>query len=161
VNTLLLSADWDLTLDNAGNLAVARGGYAIAQDCASAVRLWRGELWYATNLGVVYANQIFGAYPIPSASFLKAQFVGACLTVSGVVSVACFLTGPGFNRVVGGQLQITDNLGRLNVIESVSVLQKGVLPWYVTAVNISGVGINYVTNLGTIVTNAGVPVVVG
>ncbi len=130
MRTLLLSAEWDLTLDNAGNLATVDGGLAIAQDCASAVRLWRGELWYNTAAGIPFTEQIFGAYPIPSASFLKAQFVGACLTVPGVVSVACFLTGPGFRREIGGQLQITDNLGRLNVIESVSVLQKGVLPWY-------------------------------
>ena len=132
MNTLLLNSDWDLTLDNAGNIAVIGGGYAIAQDVASAVRLWRGELWYATNLGISY-EQIFGAYPIPSASFLKAQFVGAGLTVPGTVSIACFLTGPGPRREVGGQLQVTDNLGRLNVIESVSVLQKGVLPWYVNS----------------------------
>jgi hypothetical protein len=160
MKTLLLSnPGWDLALDNAGNLAIVDGGLAIAQDCASAVRLYRGELWYDILSGLPYSEQIFGAYPIPSASFLKAQFVGACLTVPGVISVACFLTGPGPKRTIGGQLQITDNLGRLSVIESVSVLQKGVLPWYVSGV--SGPGSNYVTNLGTIVTEGGVPITVG
>lgn len=138
MNTLLLSeplteepSGWDLTLDAAGNLAVAIGPYAIAQDVASAVRLFLGELWYDTTSGVPY-DQILGQRP--PLQFLKAQFVAAAMTVPGVASVLCFLTGPGRNREVGGQVQITDNTGRLTVIESTTILQPGVVPWYILSV---------------------------
>jgi hypothetical protein len=49
--TLLLDrAIWDLSLDANGNIAIATGPYAIAQDVASAVR--RGELRHNTTKGV-------------------------------------------------------------------------------------------------------------
>lgn len=132
--------DWDLTLDVSGNLAVATGHYAIAQDVASAARLFLGELWYDTTQGVPYYEEVLGVWPPPSLEFLKARLVAAGLTVPGVSSIKCFLTGPGPNREVGGQMQITndtDNL--LTVIESTSILQIGVPPWYVNA---SNVGVN-------------------
>lgn len=125
--------DWDLTVDSGGNLAVTTGAYAIAQDVASAVRLFLGELWYDTAQGIPYLEQIFGQRP--PLQFLKAKFVGAGMTVPEVASIVCFLTGPGFDRQVGGELQITDNLGRVTVIESTTILQPGVSPWYVLSVS--------------------------
>ncbi len=139
MNTLLLDENWDLTLDAAGNLAIATGAYAIAQDVASAVRTFRGEIWYDRTDGIPFLEQILGVTPTPSLQFLKAQFIGAAFTVPGVVSARCFLTGPGKSREVGGQIQVTDNTGRLSVIESTSILAPGVSPWYVNAAN---VGIN-------------------
>ena len=136
MNTLLLDENWDLTLDAAGNLAVATGHYAIAQDVASAVRTFRGEIWYDRTDGIPYIEQVLGVTPTPSLQFLKAQFVGAAMTVPGVVSAKCFLTGPGKSREVGGQIQITnDRDNRLTVIESTSILAPGVAPWFVNAVN--------------------------
>lgn len=139
MNTLHLSAPtteepsgWDLTLDAAGNLAVATGPYAIAQDVASALRLFLGELWYDTASGIPYIDQILGQRP--PLQFLKAQFVAAAATVPGVTTVLCFLTGPGPNREIGGQIQVTDNTGRVTVIESTTILQPGVIPWYVRSV---------------------------
>jgi hypothetical protein len=131
--------DWDLTLDRSGNLAVATGKYAIAQDVASAVRLFLGELWYDTTQGVPYYEQVLGVWPPPSLEFLKTKLIAAGMSVPGVVSIACFLTGPGPAREVGGQLQITDNSGRLSVIESMTILQAGVPPWYI---NSADVGVN-------------------
>lgn len=140
MNTLALStpttdepSGWDLTLTPSGDLAVAIGAYAIAQDVASAVRLFAGELWYDTAQGIPYLEQILGLRP--PLEFVKAQIVGAALTVPEVASVKCFLTGPGQNRQVGGQIQITDNRGRLTVIEATTILQPGVAPWYVSGVN--------------------------
>ena len=42
MKTLLLRPDtWDLTLDSAGNIAVAENPYALAQDAASAIKLFQ------------------------------------------------------------------------------------------------------------------------
>ena len=141
MNTLLLTlpgpdpiADpgWDLCLDAHGNIALAPNvRYAEAQDVASAVRTFRGEAWYDTTLGVPYFQQILGQ--LPSLQFMKAQFVAAAMTVPNIASVACFLTGPGPDRAVGGQLQIVDVDGY--PVPVVSSPQLGVAPWYVSAVS--------------------------
>lgn len=107
--TLLLDRTvWDLCLDAAGNIAVAAEPYAQAQDVASAIRLFRGELWYDVAVGIPYFGQILGRTPAPA--FLKAQFVAAALTVPGVVSATAFLT---FDRTrgVGGQVQFATSDG--------------------------------------------------
>ena len=45
MKTLLLTTDaWDLTVDVSGNIAVADEPLALAQDAASAIRLFAGEL---------------------------------------------------------------------------------------------------------------------
>lgn len=140
MNTLLLTlpgedpvvADpgWDLCLDQNNNIALATGRYAIAQDVASAVRTYRGECWYNSLLGVPYFAQIFGQ--LPSLQFMKAQFIAAGITVPGVASIVCFLTGPGPDRAVGGQLQIVDDQGGVTVVFTPGL---GTAPWYVSAVD--------------------------
>ena len=55
MNTLLLDASaWDLVLDANGDIALAAPPYAVAQDVASAISLFLGELWYDTTQGVPY-----------------------------------------------------------------------------------------------------------
>lgn len=131
MNSLLLSTDkWDLTVDGAGNIAVATGPHAIAQDVASAVRVFLGECWYDVTLGVPYLQHILGQKP--SLQYMKSQFIAAGMTVPGVSSIACFLTGPGRRREIGGQLQIADSNGvTVAMIETTNL--QGVDPWYVNA----------------------------
>lgn len=111
MKTLLLdNSTWDLVIDASGNIAVASDPYALAQDAASAIKLFEGELWYDTLPGVPYWGQILGQ--APPISLLKAKFVAAALTVPGVVAAACFITAI-TDRVVTGQVQVTDKLGRV------------------------------------------------
>jgi hypothetical protein len=133
VKTLLLdTGTWDLKVDRSGNIAVAAGAYAIAQDVASAARLFLGELWYDTAQGIPYLEQILGK--LPSLQFMKAQYIAAALTVPDVASVKVFLTGPGAARLIGGQIQITDDTGALSVAQTAAL--QGGLPWYVSAASI-------------------------
>lgn len=135
MNTLALSTPnqdgtgWDLVIDGSGNLAIATGGAAIAQDVASAVRTFQGECWYDTSLGVPYFQGILGHRV--SLQFVKQALVTAGMIVPNVASIACYLTGPGQDRAVGGQLQITTADGQVVVAEAGSVL--GVAPWWVNA----------------------------
>lgn len=88
MNTLLLDqTTWDLCLDADGNIAMATEPYAPAQDVASAIRLFRGELWYDTTKGVPYFDRILGyAPPLP---IFRAYMVAAANTVPGVTAAVC------------------------------------------------------------------------
>ena len=113
--TLLLdTVSWDLCLNTSGNIAMASPPYSLAQDAASAIRLFAGELWYNTSLGIPYFSQVLGKQP--SLPYLKSQFVAAALRVPGVVSAVCYITGfSTATRLLTGQVQITDVNGQTSV----------------------------------------------
>lgn len=104
-STILLDTlAWDLVLDAAGNIARADEPYSLAQDAASAIKTWLGEVFFDTTLGVPYRQQVFGLNP--SIALLKQLFVQAALTVPGVASAKCFVTAIS-GREVAGQVQVT------------------------------------------------------
>jgi hypothetical protein len=110
MRTLLLDVSaWDLVLDINGNIAVASNPYALGQDAASAIKLFRSELYYDTTKGVVYFGTILGA--TPPLALLKSRFNDAALTVPEVVSAKCFISAIS-ERKVAGQVQVTDKSGR-------------------------------------------------
>ena len=111
MNTLLLDRDtWGLCVDAQGNIAMASNPYALAQDAASAIKAFKGEVWYDTTQGVPYLSEILGL--LPPISLLKALFEEAALTVPEVTSATCYLNG--FNlqtRQLTGQVQVSDSNG--------------------------------------------------
>lgn len=114
MKTILLdTVTWDPVLDVFGNIAVASDPYSLAQDAASAIRLFQGELYYDTLKGVPYWTSILGKSP-PPLSLMKAKFVEAAKTVPGVVAAQCFIASVS-DRGVSGQVQVTDTAGRLSV----------------------------------------------
>lgn len=114
MRTLLLdTVAWDLVVDAAGNIAVADVPYAYAQDAASAIRLFLGELWYDTTKGVSYWQDILGH--APSLNYMRAKFEAAALTVPGILSAKCYFLQI-VNREVSGQVQISDQAGKFSVI---------------------------------------------
>lgn len=111
-NTLLLDTEqWDLVLDANGNIAMASPPYALAQDVASAVRLFNGELWYDSTKGVPYFEEILGQLPPPS--LMQAYIVDAALTVPGVTDAQCVIESFD-DRTVVGQVQFIDETGQAN-----------------------------------------------
>lgn len=112
MKTLLLRPDtWDLVLDASGNIAVASDPYALAQDAASAIKLFAGELWYNTAPGIDYFEEILSHNP--PLALVKAKIIEAALTVPGVVSAKCFISRY-TNRVIQGQVQVTDANGQVS-----------------------------------------------
>lgn len=104
-DTLLLDQIlWDLVLDANGNIAVATDPYALAQDAASVIRTYLGEVYFDTTLGIPYLQQVFGR--TPSLTLLKAQLETAAETVPGVSKATVFLTSTE-GRIVTGQIQVT------------------------------------------------------
>ena len=112
MQTLLLdNLVWDLTVDTAGNIAVASNPYAQAQDAASAIRTFEGEVYFDTTLGIPYFTQIFGYSP--PVSLMKAYFNSTALTVPGVSKAQTFITS-WENRTVQGQVQIMNEDGQVS-----------------------------------------------
>jgi hypothetical protein len=109
MNTLQLSdLNWDLVLDSSGNMATRTNGIAIAQDVASAVRLFFGELWYAADIGVPYFADVLGQAYVPS--IVQALVEKAALSVPGVVQAQCNpLTVVG--RTFTGNIKVIDTVG--------------------------------------------------
>lgn len=109
LQTMLLTTDiWDLCLDARGDIAVASPPYAVAQDAASAIRTFAGEVWYDTTLGIPYFTQVL-SQPVPI-SLVKSYFQNAAMTVPGAVSATVYLNAI-VNRKLTGQVQITDTTG--------------------------------------------------
>lgn len=104
-DTLLLDqVFWDLVLDANGNIAVAAAPYALAQDAASVIRTYLGEVYFDTTLGIPYLQQVFGR--TPSLTLLKSQLEAAAETVPGVSDATVFLSS-NEGRIVAGQVQVT------------------------------------------------------
>lgn len=115
MNTIYLDPNgnaWDLTLDAGRNIAVAAPPYALAQDAASAIRTFQGEVWFDTLLGIPYWEQVLGHNP--PLELMKQLFIAAALTVPNVVDAVVYITSVQ-GRTVSGQVQITDTAGTLSI----------------------------------------------
>lgn len=113
MNTLLLDqTTWDLVLDVNGDIAVASNPYSQAQDAASEIRTFLGEVYYDLNRGIPYFQQVLGEFP--SLNFMRAQFVAAALTVPGVTAAVCYLAAIEARRLTG-QVQITNSEGATQI----------------------------------------------
>lgn len=113
-NTLLLDQTaWDLIIDSAGNIAMASPPYALAQDVASAIRLFLGELWYNGTAGIPYFENVLGH--LPPAALLIGYIEKAALGVPGVVSAQCTISSFS-GRQLTGQILFIDETGAANAV---------------------------------------------
>jgi hypothetical protein len=109
MNTLLLDRTaWDLVEDAQGNIAMASNPYALAQDVASAIKLFKGECFYDVSRGIPYWQQILGQWP--PLAVIRAYVESAALTVPGVVKAQCKIVQTA-DRTITGQVEITDAAG--------------------------------------------------
>jgi len=109
LNTLLLDQSaWDLVIDSSGNIAMASPPYALAQDVASAARLFLGELWFDTTKGIPYFEKVLGQ--LPPVSLLIGYLEQAALSVPGVVQTQVIITSLD-KREVTGQIKFIDEAG--------------------------------------------------
>ena len=116
MKTLQLNADaWDITLDAAGNIAVASDKEAILQDVCSAARTWLGEALYDTGQGVPYDTDILQSNI--DLSFYASEVEDAALTVPGVAAATCHLATPTKDRQLQGALVITFTDGSTDYVQ--------------------------------------------
>ncbi len=119
-DTLLLdTSSWDLVLDARGNIAVASTPYSLAQDAASAIKTFLGEVYWDTTVGVPYLTQILGKNP--PIALLKARLAATAMTVPGVASAECFISSIS-SRGLSGQVQVTSEKTRQVAAASFAVI---------------------------------------
>ncbi len=110
MNTLYLDPmTWDLTLDDQGNIAMAKDPYSKAQDAASAVRLFAGELYYDTGKGIPYFEEMLGKKQ--SFALYRHRVIQAALSVPGVLAADARIEQQD-ERLVSGYLKLTDQENR-------------------------------------------------
>lgn len=117
-DTLALTTDWDLDLDDRGdirtvgdatNLDVQTGpGMRMAQDVASRLRAWRGEVWFDTQQGIDYPRYLGLA---PSVLELRTDCQNEALRVPLVATALADFTLTRGTRTVGGTLTLSDLSG--------------------------------------------------
>lgn len=125
--TLLLDTQsWDLILDINGNIAIASEPYSLAQDAASAIKTFKGEVFYDTTVGIPYFGSILGKPAL--LSLLKSLMVAAAESVTDVASAQCVISNVA-QRAVTGQVQITSGnsstLGQTSVVPFTIVDPQG------------------------------------
>jgi len=108
MDTLLLSDDWDLTLDANGNMATVSGAYALAQDAASECRLFQGDDYYDTTHGIPYWARVLGQRP--QLSLIRSYLSSAAKLVPGVTAARVYFSAWD-GRTLSGQVQTTDASG--------------------------------------------------
>lgn len=107
LDTFLLDTDnWDLVLDSNGNWAIASPPYAVAQDVASAIKTFQGEVYYDSTLGVPYTQEILGEQP--PLNVVVSDIEAAALAVPGVVTANCTVSSFQ-NGDVEGQVEFVDS----------------------------------------------------
>lgn len=124
MDTLLLDTiTTDLVLDANNNIAVATQPYSLAQDAASAIKTFLGEVYFNTTLGVPYFTEVLGK-SAPTA-FLQALFNNAAETVPNVASAQTAITQIQ-NRVLSGQVQVVSTTGQTSVASFTVVNPQGI-----------------------------------
>jgi hypothetical protein len=102
-----------LVVDSAGNIATASPDYSLTQDVASAVRTFKGELYYNVDYGIPYFDDVLGYLPPPS--LLMGLFEKVAKTVYGVIDAQCVIST--FNeRGVTGSILFVDESGAQGVV---------------------------------------------
>lgn len=56
MKTFALNENWDIGLDEFGNIAIKEGNERLAQDVASSVRVFKGEMPFDVDRGIAYNN---------------------------------------------------------------------------------------------------------
>lgn len=93
---------------------MAETPYAVAQDVASAIRTFLGEVWYDTTLGVPYWQSLLGT-PVAQSQWIAA-LNAAAMTVPTVVSANTVLTSF-TGETLNGQVQFTTSDGTTTTVQ--------------------------------------------
>ena len=115
MDTLALTTDWDLDVDDRGNWrTVGTGtptredtgpGMRLAQDAATRLRAWRGEVWMDGTQGVDYPRYLGTA---PAIVELSADLQSEALLVPECRTALADVTLARGSRTVGGTLYLSD-----------------------------------------------------
>lgn len=118
IDTLALTADWDIDLDDQGNWRTVGdatpadpqtgSGMRLAQDVATRLRAWRGEVWFDVQQGIDYPLYLGRA---PSVLQLRTDYQSEALLVPGCATALADIDLQRTTRAVGGTIYLSDLTG--------------------------------------------------
>lgn len=106
-HTLYLNDKWDIFSDASGQIALVSGAYAIAQNAANAVRLFKNDAYLAQTRGIPHFEIELGKAPAIATPILRTRIRETVLNVNGVTGAEVDLTFDESGRVMGGEVQAT------------------------------------------------------
>lgn len=106
-HTLYLNDKWDIFSAASGQIALVSGAYAIAQNAANAVRLFKNDAYLAQTRGIPHFEIELGKAPAIAAPILRTRIRETVLNVNGVTGAEVDLTFDESGRVMGGEVQAT------------------------------------------------------
>lgn len=124
----LNTATWDLQTDANGNIALLLEPDSLAQEAACAIKLFLGEYYWDTTIGVPWLQQILSPPPPaspPPLALLKQLLQDAALTVTGVASALVFISSFA-NRAVSGQVQVVSQTGQVSAANFSAINPQGI-----------------------------------
>lgn len=106
-HTLYLNDKWDIFSDASGQIALVSGAYAIAQNAANAVRLFKNDAYLAQTRGIPHFEIELGKAPAIAAPILRTRIRETVMNVKGITGAEVDLTFDESGRVMGGEVQAT------------------------------------------------------
>lgn len=105
--TLALNNNWDIFVNQNGDIATVDDTYAIAQNAANAVRLFTNDTYFDTQRGIPHYDIELGNKDIPNRSTLTNRIRNAVLDIDGVDDAEVKLEFNSSTRTYGGIIYIT------------------------------------------------------
>lgn len=107
-HTLFLTKNWDITLDAVGHIKTTNDTYAIAQNAANSVRLFKNDAYFAQTKGIPHFDIELGKKTLVSLSILRSRIKNTVLGIEGVRDAEVLLkTNSERTRILGGTVDIT------------------------------------------------------
>lgn len=115
MKTLRLNENWDIYVDEAGNIALADGDYGVAQTAANKVRLFTNDAYFDQTKGIPHFDIELGKNYNVSEAVLTNRIRKEVLSVDGVTDAKVQLEKESGGRVIGGNILITTNTGTVSI----------------------------------------------
>lgn len=106
-HTLYLTDKWDISVDDAGNIATTKGAYAVAQNAANAIRLFTDDAYFNATKGIPHFDIELGKKPAVSQSMLTNRIKKAVMAINGTTGCESVLTYDAEGRIISGNVVIT------------------------------------------------------
>lgn len=103
--TLMLNSDWDIYLNDGGELVTCNNSYGIAQNVCNAFRLFTNDAYYEQDKGIPHFLLELNAHPY--INILKARLRETALQIDGVADCKIDFINIDDERILNGKASLT------------------------------------------------------
>lgn len=115
MKTLKLNENWDIFVDESGNIALADDDYGVAQTAANKIRLFTRDAYFDQTKGIPHFDIELGKQFSVAESVLTNRIRKEVLSVSGVTDAKVSLEKDNDGRIIGGNVYVTTSTGTVSI----------------------------------------------